>query len=102
MACENGTVVKFHSSTITLNSVETYLIASDTDDLTGTRITSSKPLSVFSGSDCANVPQGIEFCDHLVEQVPPTVTWGSKFLVASLEGRSSGQRIRVLSTEQQV
>ncbi len=25
------------------------------------------------------------------------MTWGSKFLVASLEGRSSGERIRVLS-----
>ncbi len=96
VACENETVVKFHSSTITLNSLETYQIESD-NDLTGTRITSSKPLSVFSGSDCANVPQGIGNCDYLVEQVPPTVTWGSKFLVASLEGRSSGERIRVLS-----
>ncbi len=97
VACENGTVVKFHSTTISLNSMETYLIASGTNDLTGTRITSSKPLSVFSGSDCANVPTGRSYCDHLVEQVPPTVTWGSKFLVASLEGRSSGERIRVLS-----
>ena len=99
VACENGTVVKFDSSTILLNSMETYLIASDTNDLTGTRITSSKPLSVFSGSDCANVPTGIGGCDHLVEQVPPTVTWGSKFLVASLEGRSSGERIRVFSAQ---
>ena len=96
VACENETVVKFNSSTISINSMETYQIESD-NDLTGTRITSSKPLSVFSGSDCANVPQGIRYCDHLVEQVPPTVTWGSKFLVASLEGRSSGERIRVLS-----
>ena len=90
VACENKTVVKFNSSAITLNSMETYQIESD-NDLTGTRITSSKPLSVFSGSDCTNVPQGIPYCDH------PTVTWGSKFLVASLEGRSSGERIRVLS-----
>ena len=96
VACENETVVKFNFSTITLNSMETYQIESD-DDLTGTRITSSKPLSVISGSDCARVPTGIDGCDHLVEQVPPTVTWGSKFLVASLEGRSSGERIRVLS-----
>ena len=43
VACENETVVKFHSSTITLNSMETYQIESD-NDLTGTRITSSKPL----------------------------------------------------------
>ena len=96
VACENKTVVKFNSLTITLNSMETYQIES-VNDLTGTRITSSKPLSVFSGSDCANVPPSIGGCDHLVEQVPPTVTWGSKFLVASLEGRSSGERVRVLS-----
>ncbi len=73
VACENETVVKFASSIITLNSMETYQIESD-NDLTGTRITSSKPLSVFSGSDCANVPQNIRDCDHLIEQVPPTVT----------------------------
>ncbi len=97
VACEDGTVVKFDSITITLNSMETYQIESFPNDLTGTRITSSKPLSVFSGHDCAYVPQGRLYCDHLVEQVPPTVTWGSKFLVASLEGRSSGERIRVLS-----
>ena len=97
VACENETVVKFNSVTITLNSLETYQFESSTQDLTGTRITSSKPLSVFSGSDCANIPQDINYCDHLVEQVPPTVTWGSKFLVASLKGRSSGERIRVLS-----
>ena len=96
VACENETVVKFDSLTITLNSSETYLIDSD-NDLTGTRITSSKPLSVFSGSECAYVPQGIRPCDHLVEQVPPTVTWGLKFLVASLKGRFSGERIRILS-----
>ncbi len=97
VACENETVVKFNSLTITLNSMETYQIESD--DLTGTRITSSKPLSVFSGHVCASVPHNaIPYtCDHLVEQVPPTVTWGSKFLVASLEGRSSGESIRVLS-----
>ncbi len=96
VSCENETVVKFNSSTIILNTMETYQIESD-NDLTGTRITSSKPLSVFSGSDCANVPENIFECDHLVEQVPPTVTWGSKFLVASLKGRTSGEQIRVLS-----
>ena len=67
MACENETVVKFNSLTIIL---ETYQIESD-NDLTGTRLTSSKPLSVFSGSDCAEVPHNRRLCDHLAEQVPP-------------------------------
>ncbi len=54
---------------------------------------------MFSGSDYAYIPRSINYCDHLVEQVPPTVTWGSKFFEASLEGRSSGERIRVLSAQ---
>ncbi len=97
--CENENIVKFDSSTVTLNSIETYQIESDTD-LTRTRITSSKPLSAFSGSDCAEIPQGIRYCDHLVEQVPPTVTWGLKFLVAYLE--DIDLLVNVFVPEQQV
>ncbi len=74
--------------------MEIYQIESD-NDLTRTRITSSKPLSAFSGSDCAEIPQGIRYCDHLVEQVPPTVTWGLKIPRSISRGyRSSGERIR--------
>ena len=75
MACENETIVKLASSTITVWKHIRLKIESD-NDLTGTRITSSKPLSVFSGSDCVSVPQNIGHCNHLVEQVPLTVTWG--------------------------
>ena len=97
VACENATSVTIGSTSITLNSMETYLISSSTTDLTGTRITSSKPVSVFSGVDCTNVPINVRYCDHLVEQVPPTVTWGSRFFVSSLNGRNSNQLIRVIS-----
>ena len=79
--------------------MEIYQIESD-NDLTRTRITSSKPLSAFSGSDCAEIPQGIRYCDHLVEQVPPTVTWGLKFLVAYLE--DIDLLVNVFVPEQQV
>ncbi|XP_064399559.1 uncharacterized protein LOC135346009 isoform X2 [Halichondria panicea] len=103
VACEDGTVVTFRNSStiILLNSTQTYQIHSDQNDLTGTRITSSKPLSVFSGSDCALVPSSSSGCDALIEQVPPTVTWGLKFLLGALGPQyisASGDIIRVLSS----
>ncbi len=99
VACEDDTAIKLSTigSTIMLNSMETLQVSNDMTDLTGTRITSSKPVSVMSGVDCTNVPITLDSCDHLVEQVPPTVTWGSKFFVGSLNGRRSNELIRVLS-----
>src|SRR5690606_29547875 len=68
-------------------------------DLSGTVITSNKPVAVFSGHQCANVPIGVPFCDHLVEQLTPTVTWGRSFLTEPLATRSGGDTFRVMASE---
>ena len=99
VACEDDTLVITPTGSITLNRLQTYQIESLTD-LTGTRIISSKPVSVFSSQECVNVPVGIVACDFITEQVPPTSTWGNRFLIASLLGRNSGERIRVLASTQ--
>ena len=65
------------------------------DDLTGTIIVSNKPVSVFTGHECGLVPSALTSCDHLVEQVPPHVTWGTVFLTAPLGLRQSGEHYRV-------
>ena len=65
--------------------------------MTGMRITSNKPIAVFSNHECASVPvMGPCCCDHLTEQIPPTSTWGRVFLAASLLGRRSGEHYRIL------
>ena len=47
----------------------------------GTRIVSDKPIAFFSGHQCAT-NYGIR-CGYLIEQLPPTSTWGTLFLGSS-------------------
>lgn len=65
----------------TLEPYEVLNIKSDQDagDLTGTVITSDKPVAVFSGHEAAVT--STECCaDHLEQQMFPTRTWGRSYL----------------------
>ena len=91
------TVTPGESYTITLNEMQTYLFTSLLD-LTGSKVFSNKPVSFFSGHQCADVPINVSACDHLVEQLSPTLTWGQLFFTASLKNRTSGERYKVISS----
>lgn len=90
--------------TITLDRGEVYQVIPEfrptsKSDLTGSTISSDKPVAVFSGHNCAYVPdQAYKACNILVEQMPPTRSWGRQFFVGTLAGRSSSV-IRVLANE---
>jgi len=58
-----------------INRLQTVYIGS-VEDLTGTKITTNKPVSVFSGHTCAFIPASVAGCDYLLEQIPPTILWG--------------------------
>lgn len=62
-----------------LDRFETYQIAHSTD-LTGTFIESSNPIAAFSGDDCTKL-DGVGYCDHLIEQLPPTDTIDKTYIV---------------------
>lgn len=51
-------------------------------DLTGTRISSTVPVAVFSGQKCFSGT--ITACDNLVEQLYPVSKWGHFFVLAPL------------------
>ncbi len=90
--------------TVTLNRGESYQVIPDfevrsSSDLTGSTIDSDKPVAVFSGHNCAYVPdRGYKACNILVEQMPPVRSWGRQFFVGTLAGRASSV-IRVLANE---
>ena len=85
------------SYTITLNRLQTVLFTS-TLDLTGSKVVSSKQIGFFSGHECAEVPAGVAFCDYLVEQLPPTITWGRQFFVASSLNRTTGEQYKLITS----
>ena len=85
------------SYTVTLDRLQTFLLSS-TLDLTGSKVTSNKPIGFFSGHECADVPVGVAACDHLVEQLPPTITWGRRFFVVSSLGKTAGEQYKLITS----
>lgn len=49
-------------------------------DLSGTVIRADKPIWVISGTECANVPFGVSYCNHLQEQLLPLEYWGRRYV----------------------
>ena len=68
-------------------------------DLSGSRVTSSKPITLISGHECGSIPSDKNFCDHMSEQIPPTVTWGTQFLTAPIRGRSRFDIFKVIAAQ---
>jgi hypothetical protein len=65
-------------------------VLTDGNDLSGTTITSTQPVAVFSSHECANVPSAsTSFCDHVEEQVPPTTRWGTSYTLARSSPRGT-------------
>ena len=80
----------------TVNRLQTVYIGSSYD-MTGTRIVTNKPVSVFSGHECGYVPSSsYYYCDHMIEQIPPITYWGKTYYTAPLLGRS-GYRLTMLA-----
>lgn len=88
-------------ATVTLNRGDCYLVqakptAYGKDDLTGSSITSSKPVALISGHMRSSMPLDSGYSkDHLVEQLPPLTKWGKSYATApfALSGRSDVLRI---------
>ena len=91
------TVSSGESYTVSLDRLQTFLLSS-TLDLTASKVVSNKPISFFSGHECADVPVGVRACDHLVEQLPPTITWGRQFFVVSSLEKTAGEQYKLITS----
>jgi hypothetical protein len=57
-------------------------------DISGLIINSTKPISVFSGSNCGVYPENARSCDHMQEQVFPLTYWGQEYVLPSVPDRA--------------
>ena len=84
--------------TVTIQRFQTFYLQVRGGDISGTRIIANKPISVFSGHECANVPLASEPCDILIEQLQPIDTWGTEVVTVPLSTRS-GDVLKVFASQ---
>lgn len=68
-------------------------------DVSGTRVTSTKPIQVFGSHPCAFVPYMNFACDHLEESLFPIQSWGKISIVSATQSLNGEPNlIRVFSS----
>lgn len=98
---------------IVLNAGDSYLLQAAISssnlrsDLTGTRISSDKPVAVFAGHQRSTLPvtsTSLLSRDYLTEQLPPVSTWGRRYVLTPFPLPSDASKVgtdlyRVLAAE---
>ena len=82
--------------TVTLNRGEYYVGTYNHSQ--SVEIVTDRPAAAFGGSSCADVPEGVGFCDHLWQQFVPENTLASEYFAAPMTTRT-GSLYRVVATE---
>ena len=112
-AMEDGTTVRVTPSTVLqpavgtagspfevqINKGQSYIYTSSSGrDMTGTSITSDKPIAVFAGAQCTNIPSSAGYCDHIFTQLPPVEYWAKEYVIPKTSNTgSAGNLVRILS-----
>jgi PKD repeat protein len=87
--------------TITLNQGQTYQLLGGNGsppDTTGSVISADKPIAVYSGNQCTNVPDFEPACNHIIEQLLPVNSWPTDYAFLPFGGRSGGDQVKVLAS----
>jgi hypothetical protein len=66
--------------------------------MTGTLVTADKPVAVFSGHRCTNVPSATGYCDYLVEQLTDVTRWGKTHHTSPFSGRTR-YTVRIIASQ---
>ncbi len=89
---------------VMLNEGDVLEVMNSSGDLTGTIITADKPVQVFGGHECTNVPLNVTACDHLEESMFPIETLAKEYLVVPpvqvpMDTKEKAQVVRVIASE---
>ena len=96
---EGGSTLEKDKEVVTVQHRLDTLTLTSSHDLTGTVIKADKPIAVYSGHECGNVPVHINSCSHLVAQMPPVRVWGYCYIASSFMGRHDGSYVKFVVAE---
>ncbi len=111
-AIEDGTVATITPATnlttgqlrgvpfnVTLNKGQGVIYTATTgNEVSGTHIQTNKPIAVFAGGQCANVPLNVYYCDHLFTQLPPVKHWAKEYVVPKTANTGkAGNLVRIVA-----
>ncbi|MBX3043974.1 MAG: hypothetical protein KIT33_08325 [Candidatus Kapabacteria bacterium] len=84
-----------------LNKGDVWMISSKgrDADLSGSKVSSSKPVAVISGSYSANIPLINKYSGYLAEAEIPTYTWGKTYYIPNVYGRKYSPVVRIYAKE---
>lgn len=86
---------------IQLSYMDVFTISSINNlDLTGTRISSTQPVAVFSGNTYVSVSY-LGNQDMTISQLPPASTWGMDYALVPFPGRSVGDKVKLIVRDPQ-
>jgi hypothetical protein len=68
-------------------------------DVTGTTISSTKPVAVVGGVMCANVPADAPYCDHICDMILPVDKWGRTYYSVPFTLRKGGDTFLVFKSD---
>ncbi len=68
-----------------------YIQFTQDQELTGSPIQSDKPIAVWGGATCLNVPVNAVACDSAQQQIPPIRALGHEYAAVRYRGRGGGQ-----------
>lgn len=81
-----------------LNAGDVYMLRDTANDLTGSVVSSDKPVGVISSNECTNIPNNSVACDFIAEMPMPTQSWGTTFATVPLKNRVT-DTFRVIGAE---
>ena len=99
-----GGVAADGTGVVTLNEGDVLQVMSSANDITGTIVSADKPVQVFGGHECTNVPLNVAACDHLEESMFPIETLAKEYVVVPPvqipnDQLDKGQVVRVIASE---
>jgi hypothetical protein len=85
---------------VMLNQGDVLQLMTPNGDLTGSRVSATKPVEVIGGHHCTQVPIGYTACDHIEESVFPMETLADRYLVTppQLGSAPRVEMIRIVAT----